>query len=86
MPPISSLLRFLRPLQDPSTLASRGLRGGGAVAGAAAGVGSTDPDAPLGERLLRGGAGAALGGLAVPGALRAVSVARSGPDVLSFFS
>lgn len=83
MPPISSLLRFLRPLQDPSTLASRGLRGGGAVAGAAAGVGSTDPDAPLGERLLRGGAGAALGGLAVPGALRAASVARSGPDVLS---
>lgn len=83
MPPISKLLRALQPLQDPSTLASRGLRGGGAVAGAAAGVGSSDPDASLSERLLRGGAGAALGGLAVPGALRAASTAQTGPDILS---
>ena len=83
MPPISKLLRALQPLQDPSTLASRGLRGGGAVAGAAAGVGSSDPDASLSERLLRGGAGAALGGLAVPGALRAASTAQTVPDILS---
>jgi hypothetical protein len=74
---------LLRGLQNPRSAFSQLARYGGGAAGAALGVGSAEPDAEPQEQLLRGAAGAVGGGMAIPGLMRAVSVGKSGPDMLT---
>lgn len=79
----SGLLRAFRSLPDMRSAASQTLRFGGGLAGAGAGAATAEPDATPGEQFLRGAAGAVGGGYAVPGFLRAMSVAKTGPDIMT---
>ena len=84
MPPVKPLLRVLEGLSDTGSTLSRLLRVGGGGGGAAIGY-SQDPDAPEGEKILRGLGGAALGGLAIPGAMRGMAIGATGGDKLTNF-
>ena len=84
MPPIKPLLRILEGLSDTRSPTSKLLRVGGGGGGAAVGY-SQDPDAPEGEKVLRGLGGAALGGLAIPGAMRGLAIGATGGDKLTNF-
>ena len=84
MPPIKPLFRALQGLTDTRSPISTLLRVGGGGGGAAIGY-SQDPDAAQGEKILRGLGGAALGGLAIPGAMRGMAIGATGGDKLTNF-
>ena len=84
MPPLSPVLRALGGLADTRSPLSSMLRLGGGGTGAAVGY-TQNPDAPEGEKILRALGGAALGGFAIPGAMRGMAIGATGGDKLTNF-